>query len=76
MAASQVIVVHGRQVVVYQRERVNEFDCGRRRIEFVRFDAETFAARVDEMGPNAFTARQDRIAHGFVQSARSGIDRG
>jgi len=43
LAASQIVIVHGRQIVMYEREGMYEFDRGRWHIQFPRVDAKAFA---------------------------------
>ncbi len=69
-AAAQVVVVHGGQVVVHQRERMNQFDGDGGRVEMVRSDTQAFAGCVDEQGPYPLAAVEDRIAHSIVKSFR------
>ena len=70
-APTQVIVVHGRQVVVYQGIGVEVFD-GRRRIErSLHGTAERDTGAADDRGPQALTPAEGHVAHGFDQVRRN-----
>ncbi len=67
-AASQIIVVHGRQVIVHQAVNMNEFDRGGGAIELFERRAERLTGRIDQHWPDAFATRQRAVTHGFEQS--------
>ncbi len=66
-ATSEIVVVHRGEIVVYERESVQEFDRGRWRIECVRISAKGFACCINEQRPDALPAGQNTIAHRLVQ---------
>jgi len=68
--AAKVIIIHARQVVVYERERVNEFDGNSRGIEPGAVGPQALARGVDEQRPDPLAAVEHGIAHGFVQPGR------
>jgi hypothetical protein len=70
LAAAQVVIVHRRQVVVHERERVNEFDRNGRRVEQVLRHAETFTGRIHEQRPDTLAPIEYGIAHRIVQPSR------
>ena len=67
-AAPQIVVVHGRQVVVDERVSVDQLDgCGdwiERRFR----RADELAARIHQQRTNALTAAEHGVAHGVEQS--------
>ena len=70
LATAQIIVIHRRQIVVDERECVNEFDRSGRRIEFFRIDVQAFTRRIDELWPHALAAGKYRITHRLVEPLR------
>ena len=72
-AAAQVVVVHGRQVVVDQAVGVDQFDRGCRRIEPPQRRAEGLAGHVDQHRPQALAAAQDAVAHRLAQPRRGRV---
>ena len=71
-AAAQVVVVHGRQVVVHQAVDVNELDRGGRGVEHFQRRAERFAGGIHEHRTHAFAARERAVAHRFEQARGRG----
>ena len=67
LAAPQVGVVHGRQVVVYKRESVDELDGDRRGVEVRGVDAQDLTRRVDKQRSNTFAAIECGVAHRLMQ---------
>ena len=70
LAAAQAVVVHRRQVVVHQRVGMDQFDCGRGRIEGHRVGAECGAGRVHQQRTHALAAIERGVAHRGVQALR------
>ncbi len=66
LATSQVIVVHGRQVVVDEAVGVHHLDGTRQREQLFAVASHGFARGEDQQGPNALTAREEAVAHGPV----------
>ena len=71
-ATAQVVIVHGRQVVVHQAVDVDEFDRGRGGVEQFQRRAERFAGGVHQHGTHALAARERAVAHGLEQPRRRG----
>ena len=67
-AAPEVVVVHCGQVVVHERECVDEFDCDGGRVEPVRRDAEAFTGSIDQQRTHALAAIENGVTHRLVQS--------
>ena len=63
-AAAQVVVVHGRQVVVDQRIAVDHFDSEAGSNGGGGRDAEDAGGLADEQGPQALAAVEAAVAHG------------
>ncbi len=72
LAASQVIVVHGRQVIVDQRVGMDQFNRCRRCVECFRVGANGPPTGVDQGGANAFATAQHGVTHGLVQTGGVG----
>ena len=66
-SAPQIIIVHGRQVVVDQAVDVDQLDSGGGGIELLERRAESFAGEVHEYRPQALAAAEHAVAHGLVQ---------
>ena len=64
IAAPLLVVVHPRQVVVDERERVDELDRERRRHDLVDRRAERLADRERDDRADALAADLERVAHG------------
>jgi hypothetical protein len=71
-AASQIVVVHGRKVVMDQRIGMDHFDRAGRRIQGLKRNAEQFARGVDQRRADALAASQRRVANRLMQSCRNG----
>jgi hypothetical protein len=69
LAAPQVVVVHRRQVVVHQRERVQQLDRSGRGIEQRRVERQAFPGRVHQERPHPLAAVH-RVTHGLVEAFR------
>jgi len=83
LAAAQVVVVHGGQVVVDQAVRVDHLDGAGQRHQRVFGAAHRLARGQDEEGANALAAREKAVADGAVDGGRpirlrgqGGIERG
>ena len=76
-AAAQGVVVHGRQVVVHQREGVHALHRAGGGIQRRVVGAAGFAGRVGEQGPQSLAAAEGGMAHRGAQPrlAGAGIDR-
>jgi len=66
--ATQVVVVHGRQVVVDQTEGVDTFDGGRHRPCRVTRSARDFTRADDEVGSKSFAGGEGGVAHGLGEA--------
>ena len=66
-AAAQVVVVHGRQVVVHETVGMDDLDGRRRGIERLERRAERSARRIDEHRTQSFAAAEHAVAHRFAQ---------
>ncbi len=69
-AAPQVVVVHGRQIVVDQRVGVDDLDRGRHVVEFRFLEAKRVARRIHQQRAHALAAVEGGIAHGLPQLGR------
>ena len=69
-AATQRVIVHGRQVVVHQRIGVDQFDRGGGRVQPAFLGAEDAAGGVHQQRADALAAAQCGMAHGGVQALR------
>ena len=69
------VVVHGREVVVDERERVHELerDCGRKRV--LELAACRLGDREAEHRPDALSARLERVAKRLLEAAELGSRR-
>ena len=67
-AAAQVVVVHGRQIVVHEAVDVDQLDRRRGRVEQLERRAQGFAGCVHQHRPHAFAAGERAVAHGLEQS--------
>ena len=67
LAASQVVVVHGRQVVMDKRIAVNAFECGGNAQNGIPALAEEGSTFDNQKRPEALSAVQDTMAHGGEQ---------
>ncbi len=67
-AAAQVVIVHGRQIVMHQRVGVDEFHRAGRDIETPRRRADGRAGGVYQERAHTLAATEHRIAHGLVQT--------
>ncbi|MNV82786.1 hypothetical protein D3C71_1765420 [compost metagenome] len=72
-AATQIVVVHCRQVVVDQRIGVDQFDRNGRCIQAGILGAEQMAGGVDQQWAHALAAAEGRVAHGLVQALRGHV---
>lgn len=68
LAAAKVVVVHGGQIVMHERKRVDQFDRHGGRIEQVDVDAQALTGGVHEQRSDPFAAIENGIPHGFVQA--------
>ena len=69
-AAAQVVVVHGRQIVVHQRISVNELHRAGGAVDSGFAQAQRFRGRIDQRGAHALAAAQHAVAQCFVQASR------
>ena len=67
-AATKVVIVHGRQVVMHERIGVNHLDRRGDRVDLRRFEMQEFAARIGEQRSDALAPIQERVAYGLQQS--------
>ena len=67
LAAAQVVVVHGRQVVVDERVGVDHLDRRRERQHVLGVAPERLGRGQGQHRPDALAARQQRVAHGLHQ---------
>src|SRR5579871_2799731 len=65
LAPSQIVVVHGGQVVMDQRIRMYAFDCGGHPAKRPAIDSEDAPALLHQKCTEPLAAAQCRIAHGF-----------
>jgi hypothetical protein len=70
LAAAQLVVVHGREVVVNQRVGVDHLDRRRDRKDLVGVAAERLRGRERQHRPDALAARQERVAHRLLEPRR------
>ena len=68
-ASPQVVIVHGRKVIVYQRVSVDQFDCTRHRIEVFQIQTQSCAGCVNQYRPESFASVKSGIAHGLMQDS-------
>ena len=61
--ATQIVIIHRRQVVMDQRVGVDQLQGGGGRQQLVRVVAESFACRQTQHRANAFPTGQQRVAH-------------
>lgn len=69
-AATQRVIVHGRQIIVHQRIRVDQFHRHRWRIQAAFLGAEQGTACIDQQRTHALAATEHGVAHGRVQTLR------
>jgi hypothetical protein len=70
-APTQVVVVHGRQVVVHERVNMDEFYGARCRFNLVLGESHGASRRENERRTYALAATEHAVAHGFVQPGRN-----
>ena len=68
--ATQIVVVHRRQVVVDERVCVDELDRARRGYEVLILAVQRFTSGEHENGTDALASGEHRVSHRFVQSLR------
>ena len=68
--ATQVVVVHRRQIVVDQRIGVDHLDGAGRAVEQGGLESERLAGGIGEQRTDTLAAGQHRVAHGLVQARR------
>ena len=73
LAASQPVVVHRRQVVVDQRVGVDQLDRPRQRQHLLLLGPDRPGGRQREHGTDALPARQQRVAHRFLEPRSQGL---
>ena len=71
--APQVVVVHGGQVVVNERECMNQLDCCGRCVQYDFVDVEAFTRGVNEQRAHALAAVENRVTHRLVQLRGVGV---
>ena len=71
-ATAQHIVVHARQIVMYQRVGVNQFDRAGGDFQTRRWRGRKLARCEAQQGANALAAAQTGVAHGLMQAHRGG----
>ena len=69
--AAQIIVVHGRQIVMDQGIGMDHFDGASKRQQLFSFSAEDFSRGQRKYRPYAFSAREQAIAHGLPKRLRT-----
>src|SRR5882672_8004278 len=69
-AAPEVVVIHGREVIVDQRIRMDQLDGGSGPVQSGEVDAEYGAGRVDQYRPQAFARPEHAVAQRIVQARR------
>ena len=67
LAAAQLVVVHGREVVVDERVGVDHLDRGRDRQDLLGIAAERLRGRESQHRPDALAAGQQRVAHRLLE---------
>ena len=72
LAAPQVVVVHGRQVVVDEAVGVDHLHRAGERHQVLARPAHRLAGREDEHGTDALAAGEEAVAHGAVDGGRPG----
>ena len=70
LATPQLVVVHGRQVVVHQRIAMDAFERGTRHQGMLARNPEQRRALHHQEGPEPLAGTQARIAHGIEQPRR------
>ena len=70
MAATQVVVIHGGQIIMDQRVGVNALDGRCRTIQILFSHPQHAAGGVDQKGTNPLAAEQQAMAHGRLQARR------
>ena len=71
LAPAQVIVVHGRQVIMDEAVGVDHLQGAGKGQRQLRLAAGHFAGRQQHHRPQAFAARQQAVAHGLQQPVRN-----
>ena len=71
LAAAQVVIVHGRQVVMHQRIAMHAFERGPRHQRLLTIDAEQACALHHQEGPEPLAGPEAGIAHGVEQPRRA-----
>ncbi len=72
-SSPQIIVVHGRQVVVHEAVDMDQFNSRRGRIQLSQGCAEGFSGQVHEHRPQSLAAAERAVAHGFPQPLRARV---
>ena len=66
-AASQIVIIHGGQVIVNQAVDVYQLDCGGGGIELREGCTESFASQINQCWPQALAGAEHTVAHGLAQ---------
>jgi hypothetical protein len=66
LVASEIVVIHRRQVVMHQGVGVDQLDGGCRAVESLWLDANRLACGIDQDRANSFAAAEGRITHRLV----------
>ena len=75
LAATQIVVVHRRQIVMHQRIGVDQLHRTGRAVGLLGLAAQRFARGVGQQWTHAFAAIHHAVAHGFVQPRQLGARR-
>ena len=72
LATTQVVVIHGGQVVVDQRVGVDQLDGRRGGVQGVVFCSQGAPRQIDQQRAQALAAHQQAVAHGCLQARLDG----
>ena len=68
--AAQVVVVHGRKVVVHQRIHVDQLDGAGGRLDLILGESQRARGGEQQRGPDALAAAEHAVAHRLMQTLR------
>ena len=72
LPATQVVIVHGREVIVNQRVGMDQLQRHGRGVQVVIRGAQGAAGRIDQHRPQPLAAHQQGVAHGRLQTRGGG----
>src|SRR5687767_8439972 len=71
--ATKIVVIHRRQIVMYEAIDLYELDGCRAQVEMIHGSTERFTGGVHEHGPQALSTTKHAVSHAFAKPRCAGF---